>query len=90
VSGISGGLAAALLGAVFGFGLLLVGRTLRPRRPDLTELVRSVSVTGPISTGAPARRATPLSRLPTVLGGRGDDLDTKLRGSGRAGMGDGV
>ncbi len=81
-------LMAALLGAGFGAGLLVMLRALRPRPVDLDELIRLVSTTGQFvgplggSSVVPGGR---FNRRPTTggaEGGRGD-VDSKLRVLGK-------
>ncbi len=81
-------LMAALLGAGFGAGLLVMLRALRPRPVDLDELIRLVSTTGqfvgPLG-GASAVPGGRFNRRPTTggaEGGRGD-VDSKLRVLGK-------
>lgn len=87
-------LAATILGAGFGLGLLILASALRPRKTALADLVRAVSTTGQLSAsdlagslGQSQRElsdrssgASPLRRLGLT---GADDLDDKLRVLGK-------
>ncbi len=72
-------LLAAVLGAVFGGGLLLLIRSARPKPTDLSELIKVVSTTGQLSADSISRPATKSGSA----GERRDDIDAKLRVLGK-------
>lgn len=76
-------LVVAILGAGFGLGVLIVVRAFRPRQVDLAELIRAVSVTGPLPPGGlmPDRSGRRMPGGPGLFGS--DDLEGKLRVLGK-------